>query len=195
MRKTKTLCNKTRCKKMRRKYSELKYNSLQFIWGVKSWDDLTSADANLYTMNDIEIYYDKDAEKYVLSIETIYSFENGKRGEIAYLNSLLSAFKDFMIQNDYDIDDPCGLFLFGTMSSWRADSISELYTMFRVFVEGYNSVYCEDKTDDADKHSKWEISFDGYYPYCLKCGYRPDRDKLTDFCPDCGRRMDGGNNA
>ncbi len=41
------------------------------------------------------------------------------------------------------------------------------------------------------RHSKWEISFDGYYPYCAECGYRPDRDKLTDFCPKCGSRMDG----
>ena len=47
----------------------------------------------------------------------------------------------------------------------------------------------------ALNHSKWEISYDGYYPYCLECGYRPDRDKLTDFCPKCGSRMDGGVNA
>lgn len=43
--------------------------------------------------------------------------------------------------------------------------------------------------------SRWEISYDGYYTYCLKCGYRPGRDNLTDFCPKCGRRMDGGKNA
>ena len=47
----------------------------------------------------------------------------------------------------------------------------------------------------GEKHSKWEIAFDGYYPYCLECKYEPDRDKLTDYCPQCGCRMDGGRNA
>lgn len=48
---------------------------------------------------------------------------------------------------------------------------------------------------DTAKHSKWEIAYDGYYPYCLACGYEPDRDKLSDYCPQCGCRMDGGINA
>lgn len=52
--------------------------------------------------------------------------------------------------------------------------------------DGYNA---------AKKHSKWEISFDGYYPYCLECGYRPITDSLTDYCPKCGCRMDGDNDA
>ena len=47
----------------------------------------------------------------------------------------------------------------------------------------------------GERHSKWEISFDGYYPYCLECGYKPDIDKLTDYCPGCGCRMDGGKHA
>lgn len=47
------------------------------------------------------------------------------------------------------------------------------------------------KNKNSVKHSKWEISFDGYYPYCLECGYRPDRDKLTEYCPQCGSIMDG----
>jgi Zn finger protein HypA/HybF involved in hydrogenase expression len=49
--------------------------------------------------------------------------------------------------------------------------------------------------DGTANHSKWEISFDGYYPYCLNCGYGPDIDKLSDYCPKCGCRMDGGKNA
>jgi rubrerythrin len=43
----------------------------------------------------------------------------------------------------------------------------------------------------SNKHSKWEISFDGYYPYCRECGYAPEGGKLTKFCPRCGARMDG----
>ena len=47
----------------------------------------------------------------------------------------------------------------------------------------------------SEKHSRWEIAYDGYYPYCAECGYEPDGDKLTDYCPKCGSRMDGGKHA
>ena len=46
------------------------------------------------------------------------------------------------------------------------------------------------------KHAKWEISSDGYYPYCTNCGYEPPwvggKDMRTPYCPDCGAIMDGG---
>lgn len=38
-------------------------------------------------------------------------------------------------------------------------------------------------------HSKWEISSDGYYPYCKRCKARPL--EMTKYCPECGARMDG----
>lgn len=40
-------------------------------------------------------------------------------------------------------------------------------------------------------HSKWEISSDGYYPYCKKCNARPENGKMTKYCPNCGAKMDG----
>lgn len=40
-------------------------------------------------------------------------------------------------------------------------------------------------------HSKWEISSDGYYPYCKICNVRPENGKMTNYCPNCGARMDG----
>ena len=77
------LQHKLYCAKMKRKYSdwnddEYNFDNLKFIWAVKSWDDITGAAANMYTMNDIEIDYDRDAKEYLLSIETIYSFKDGK---------------------------------------------------------------------------------------------------------------------
>ena len=100
-----------------------------------------------------------------------------------------------MINNNYSVNEQYNFYQTQVSNIWRADNIPELYTQFRLFVEGYKVLYGENKTDNFIKHSKWEISFDGYYPYCLECGYRPDRDKLTDFCPRCGSRMDGGKNA
>ena len=40
-------------------------------------------------------------------------------------------------------------------------------------------------------HAKWEISSDGYYPYCKKCNARPENGKMTKYCSSCGAKMDG----
>ena len=46
---------------MDKKYGDctLETDEFKFIWGVKSWDCLVNSDANLYTMNDIDIIYDR----------------------------------------------------------------------------------------------------------------------------------------
>lgn len=41
------------------------------------------------------------------------------------------------------------------------------------------------------KHARWEICCDGYYPYCSNCKNEPQGREMTDFCPNCGARMDG----
>lgn len=41
------------------------------------------------------------------------------------------------------------------------------------------------------KRGKWEICCDGYYPYCSNCKSEPQGRVMTDFCPNCGVRMDG----
>ena len=40
-------------------------------------------------------------------------------------------------------------------------------------------------------HGEWLICADGYYPYCSRCGKEPKNGELTNYCPDCGARMDG----
>jgi hypothetical protein len=42
------------------------------------------------------------------------------------------------------------------------------------------------------KHGKWLINCDGYYPYCSECGNEPQGRAMTDYCPNCGAKMDGG---
>ena len=39
-------------------------------------------------------------------------------------------------------------------------------------------------------HAKWNISGDGYYPYCSNCNNEPPSKELTEFCHHCGARMD-----
>ena len=42
------------------------------------------------------------------------------------------------------------------------------------------------------KHGRWIINSDGYYPQCSECMSEPQGRAMTDFCPHCGAKMDGG---
>lgn len=42
------------------------------------------------------------------------------------------------------------------------------------------------------KHGRWIINSDGYYPQCSECMSEPQGRAMTDFCPNCGAKMDGG---
>lgn len=132
-------------RRYKRKYPDYKddeYNcgSLKHIWGVKSWDDLTGKDACLYTMNDIDITYDRDSDEYILGVETAYLFEN-KQGETEYLKRLLGAFTGFMESNNYKTDESYFFFMHNPETVTRAKTIDELYINFKIFVEGYCAVY------------------------------------------------------
>lgn len=138
--------HKIYCAYMKRKYPDWEdddYNcgDLKFIWGIKSFDCLSSAPANFYTMNDIDIIYSRKSGLYSLGIETAYTFESGKRGEAEYLNDLLQAFTQFMIDNNYKIDESHMLWMEIPSINCFAESIPNLYTQFRIFVEGYKAVY------------------------------------------------------
>ena len=134
------------CAHMKRKYPDWEDNldnceDIKFIWGIKSSDDLSSSPANLYTMNDIDIIYSRNTGLYSLGVETAYKFRDGKQGEATYLSDLLKAFTDFMVDNDYDVDAPYMLWMSQPNINCFAESIPELYTQFRIFVEGYKAAY------------------------------------------------------
>lgn len=40
------------------------------------------------------------------------------------------------------------------------------------------------------EYGEWKINCDGYYPYCSNCKSEPPGRKMTDFCPNCGARME-----
>ncbi len=129
----------------KRKYPDYEDNycnigSLKLIWGIKSWDDLTGADTNLYSMNDIDITYDRKSKLYMLGIETAYMFDDHE-SECKYLRQLLEAFTSFMSENGYSTDCKFPLFFGNPSITTSAESIEELYTNFRIFVEGYCKVY------------------------------------------------------
>lgn len=108
----------------------------EFIWGVKSWDDLSGADACMYTMNDIDIMYDKKREVYMLGVETAYMFDS-YTSECSYLKDCLNAFTKYMDDNNLNKNVRYMLFMSNPCTSMEAESIEELYTNFKIFVDGF----------------------------------------------------------
>ena len=127
--------------KMDKKYGDcaLETDDYKFIWGLKSYDDLCSGDCCLYTMNDIDIVYDKKHDKYNLDIETAFWFED-KNGECKYLLRLLDSFTKYMDDNGLDKNKPYEFWMSNLTTSMSADTIEDLYTNFNIFVRGYLEV-------------------------------------------------------
>lgn len=123
---------------MDKKYGNcaLETDDYKFIWGVKSWDDLTGADACLYTMNDIDITYDKEKNIYMLGVETAYLFKT-YGDECQYLKDCLNAFTKYMDDNGLSKNEPYRLWMSNPCTSMEAKTIEELYTNFKIFVNGF----------------------------------------------------------
>lgn len=111
-------------------------DKFKFIWGIKSYDDLCSAECGLMTMNDIGIVYNKKEKAYYLEIETAYGFDNYE-AECDYLKNLLEVFTKYMDDNKLNKNKPFGLWMSSPCTDLKAKSIEELYTNFKIFVEGY----------------------------------------------------------
>lgn len=131
-------------KQLKKKYPNWNYDNwigdLEFIWGIKSYDCLVNCEANMHTMNDIEIDYDHNEKKYLLSIETAYLFKD-KKAECEYLKRLLKYFEEYMDENKLDKNYPYSLFFSHPCITFEADSIPELYMNFALFVKGYIALY------------------------------------------------------
>lgn len=126
---------------MDKKYGNcyLETDDFKFIWGLKSWDDLSSSDANMFTMNDIDIIYDKQKKKYILGFETAFNFKNYEAG-YEYLKGCLKAFTQYMDNNGLNKNKPyhyCLSMSNSGVDMITADTIEDLYTNFRILVNGF----------------------------------------------------------
>jgi hypothetical protein len=118
--------------------SEYETTSMKFIWGLKSFDDLCNCEANLYTMNDLDLIYLKDEDKYILGVETIYVFTSDD-GKYEYLQDLLYNFTRFMKENNYDTTHEFELYEDICITN-HFDSIEEAYAAFKMYVNGFCSL-------------------------------------------------------
>ena len=132
-------------KEMDEKYGDctLETDDIKFIWGVKSFDDLSSSNACLYTMNDIDIIYDKKKKEYILGIETAYKFKD-KQSEKEYSQELLKKFTKWMQDNGFNTDsslnsygDMFEVFTDGININSHFDTIEDAYRTFKLLVNGY----------------------------------------------------------
>lgn len=124
-------------KKNTKKYED----TYEFIYGIKSYDDFSlENEANLYTMNDLDIVYNKKTKKYIIGIETIYSFSNGRKGEQEYIKDLLNKFTEWMQSKGFDTNTYIPIYsAFNKNINSEFDSIEELYAYFKMLVNGFVS--------------------------------------------------------
>lgn len=125
-------------KAMDKKYGDcgIETDDWKFIWGIISGDDLSGYEANMYTMNDIDIIYDKQKKEYMLGVETAYMFET-YASSCDYLRTCLDAFSKYMDDNGLDKNKQHSLFMSNPCTSMVADSIEELYVNFKIYVDGF----------------------------------------------------------
>lgn len=121
------------------KYGYTETEDIKLIFGIKSWDCLNSCDVNLYTMNDLDIIYDKNSKKYLVSIESCYQWDN-KDDTIIYLQSLLLEFTQYMNDNQLNTNYQISFYNIFNGSiglDCTSDSIEECYSKFKFMVDGY----------------------------------------------------------
>jgi hypothetical protein len=131
-----------RCKKMYPDWKDDEYNCgpLKFIWGIVSEDNLGAPNPSFYSLNDLDIYYNRDTRKFLLSIETIYRFDTAEE-EIAYLEKLQAKFTEYIKgQKIVFRKANFSLLPYANGELFSADSIEQLYFNFKLFVHGYKDL-------------------------------------------------------
>lgn len=106
-----------------------------FIWGVRSKDDIMSCETNFYTMNDIDLTYDKKTNLFELGIETAYGFRSVMERN-NYLFNLLKKFENFMKSKGFIIDECYNFWFSDCTIPLASSSLPQLLAQFRVFVKG-----------------------------------------------------------
>lgn len=109
-----------------------------FIWGIKSFDDLSDEPASLYTLNDIDLTYNGKTNLYSLGIETIFQFDDIK-DEIRYITDLLDRFTDWMEECGYSTNYKLSYadVLNGVNSAQKFTSIEQAYAWFKFQVTSF----------------------------------------------------------
>ena len=133
-------------KKMDEKYGDsgIENDDYMFVWGVYSFD-MPEHKADMNTMNDIEVVYDKNEEEYILCIETGWVFKS-REDECDYLRDCLAAFTKYM--DDHGLDKWTPTLFMSNPCTTTTNTIEELYVNFKVFVDGFCSQNFDVETEN-----------------------------------------------
>ena len=108
----------------------------EFVWGILSSDALVMT-VGLYSMNDLDIKYNKIEKRYYLNVETIYRFNN-ERDESLYIQDLYEQFTQYMYDSNLSVNKELKMGnIFHEGISLVADDIETLYAQFKFLVKGY----------------------------------------------------------
>ena len=122
------------------KYGDCENESIKLIFATLSYDEMVrQRGATLYTMNDLDVIYDKETKKYSVDIEAIYQWDD-KSGIAIYLQSLLNQFTKYMTDNNLKTNYKISFYdiFYGKIAiECEADTIEECYAKFKFIVDGY----------------------------------------------------------
>lgn len=114
-------------------------STMKHIWGLRSVYDMSHVPTSLLSMNDFDITYLKDKQKYILGIETFLCFD-GRDDEKEYLTETLKEFTKWMKENNYDTNKKISIydvFSDGYNINTEFNSLEEAYAMFKLLVTGF----------------------------------------------------------
>jgi hypothetical protein len=146
---------KKRCKKMYEDWKDDEFNcgANKFIFGVMSsvnnMLETPQDTPSFYTLNDLQVYYNRDNKKYLLDIEIGFESTIGD-SDIKYLTNLLKAFKSFILEY-FNYEDEKSILLntnkntykyIGNFNDdyWCSNDLLSLYNKLYIFVEGYKKL-------------------------------------------------------
>jgi hypothetical protein len=113
-------------------------DGILFVWGIKSPDEESEEDADLYTKNDIDIVYNIDTDYFTLGIDTDYFFDSDA-DQKQYAADLLTELKHFMRNTGLDthvllsLDEMTSYNLFSEF-----EDLETLYAAARMILLGYS---------------------------------------------------------
>lgn len=135
---------KARCKKMYPDWEDNELNMLDnlFIWG---YTPDANATPSFYTWDDALVYFNRVTKKYYMTIDTgFYGYEKEYNAELARdelyrLTQIENAFRNFLGEKGESLYPGVFPLLDPTL---EGDTLGELYTKFRIMLNGYE-MYCK----------------------------------------------------
>jgi hypothetical protein len=116
-------------------------DTYEFVWGIESLDIPSPYYDCIPELYDICIRFNKKLKKYILNIGTNIKYDN-KSGEKKYIKFLFDKLTEWMFLQGYNTDKELHMydvFTKGYNAHTEFDSIEDLYSTFKILVNGFAS--------------------------------------------------------